>query len=298
MPISLDCVLCLARQSLEASRFATSNELIHTSVLKKVFALLQEKGFTNIPPLVAQDVQRIIRHETQNNDPYAVPKRRSNELMLDLINSLFDRVRNSKNPIHTAVQLAIAGNSIDFAVRGDWTDESILNAIETAMQKPIDGDIDRFIQCVTKAKHILYLLDNSGEIVCDRVLVEELLRIFPDVKITAIVRGVPVLNDATMDDAIQIGLDKIVDVFDNGNDAVGTILEQCGKPFLNAFDKADMIIAKGLANYETLIEYTYEQVPKTICYLFKAKCQFIAKYTGIKLGDPALIITETNKTQL
>ncbi|MDR1291538.1 MAG: ARMT1-like domain-containing protein [Planctomycetaceae bacterium] len=292
MPISLDCVLCLARQSLEASRFATGDELIHTSVLKKVFALLQEKGFTNIPPLVAQDVQRIIRHETQNNDPYSAQKRRSNKLMFDLMDSLIERVRGSKNPIHSAVQLAIAGNSIDFAVRGDWTDESTLNTIEAAMRKPIDGDIDKFIGCVARSKHILYLLDNSGEIVCDRILIEELLRFFPEVKITAVVRGTPVLNDVTIDDANQIELDKIVEVIDNGNDAVGTILEQCGKPFLDAFGTTDTIIAKGLANYETLIEYTREQVPQTICYLFKAKCQFIAKYTGIKLGDPAIIITE------
>jgi uncharacterized protein with ATP-grasp and redox domains len=292
MPISLDCVLCLARQSLEASRFATRDESVHATVLKKVFVLLQEKGFTNIPPLVAQDVQRIIRQETHNNDPYAIPKNRSNKLMLDLIDSLFARVRNSENSIHTALQLAIAGNSIDFAVRGDWTDESILDAIETAMLKSINGKVDKFITHVKKAKHILYLLDNCGEIVCDRVLIEELLRFCPNVKITAVVRGAAVLNDATIEDANHIGLDKIVNVIDNGNDAVGTILEQCSNQFADIFKTTDLIIAKGLANYETLIEYTKEQIPQTICYLFKAKCQFIAKYAGIKLGDPALIITE------
>jgi uncharacterized protein with ATP-grasp and redox domains len=291
MPVSLDCVLCLARQSLEASRFATGDESIHAVVLKKVFVLLQEKGFTNIPPLVAQDVQRIIRNETKNNDPYAVPKFRSNELMLGLIDSLFERVRKSDNPIHAATQLAIAGNSIDFAVRGDWTDNAIINSIESAMQKQIDGEVDKFIECAKRAKHILYLLDNSGEIVCDRILIEELKRVFPNVKITAVVRGAAVLNDATKIDATQIGLDKIVNVIDNGNDAVGTILEQCSKSFIDIFKTTDMIISKGLANYETLIEYNSEQIPQTICYLFKVKCQFISKYTGIKLGSPALIIT-------
>jgi uncharacterized protein with ATP-grasp and redox domains len=290
MPISLDCVLCLARQSLEASRFATGDELIHTLVLKKVFALLQEKGFTNIPPLVAQEVQRIIRKETQNADPYAVPKFRSNELMLGLLESLFDRVRKSNSPIHAAVQLAIAGNSIDFAVRGDWTDESIINVIETALEKQIDGDVDKFIECVMGSTNILYLLDNSGEIVCDRILIEELIRFVPNVKITAVVRGEAVLNDATRADAIQVGLDKIVDVIDNGNDGVGTILEQCGKTFCDVFKSSDLIISKGLANYETLIEYDSERVSQTVCYLFKAKCPFISRYAGIKLGDPALII--------
>jgi uncharacterized protein with ATP-grasp and redox domains len=289
MPISLDCVLCLARQSLEAARFATGVESIHATVLQKVFALLQEKGFTNIPPLVAQDVQRIIRQETQNNDPYEKPKKQSNKLMLDLIDSLFDRVHKSNNPIHAATQLAIAGNSIDFAVRGDWTDESILEVIETSMSKPINGNVDEFITRTKKAKHILYLLDNCGEIVCDRVLIETLLGFFPDVKITAIVRGAAVLNDATINDAKQIGLDKIVDVIDNGNDAVGTILEQCGKPFKDVFETTDLIISKGLANYETLIEYSHKQIPQTICYMFKAKCKFISEYTGIKLGEQALI---------
>ncbi|MDR2761311.1 MAG: ARMT1-like domain-containing protein [Planctomycetaceae bacterium] len=295
MPISLDCVLCLARQSLEASRFATCDESIHASVLKKVFALLQEKGFTNIPPLVAQEVQRIIRRETKNNDPYAVPKSRSNELMLGLIDSLFDRVRNSESPVSVAVQLAIAGNSIDFAVRGDWSDESILNVIETALEKKIDGDVNKFIDCVKNSKHILYLLDNSGEIVCDRILIEEIMRLVPNIKITAVVRGEAVLNDATKYDANQIGLDKIVNVIDNGNDAVGTILEQCGNSFLDVFKTTDLIISKGLANYETLIEYDSKQIPQTICYLFKAKCPFISRYAGIKLGDPALIITSNGE---
>jgi uncharacterized protein with ATP-grasp and redox domains len=295
MPISLDCVICLARQSLEASRFASSDELIHTSVLRRVFVLLQDKGFTTIPPLVAQDVQRIIRQETNNDDPYIVQKRRSNELMLGLRESLRERVRVSKKPIHTAVQLAIAGNAIDFAVRGDWTDESMLEAIEAAMLKRIDGDVEMFIERVCRARRILYLLDNSGEIVCDQILIAELMRFLPDVKITAVVRGTPVLNDVTINDATQIGLDKEITVIDNGNDAVGTVLEQCSKQFIDAYKTTDLIISKGLANYETLVEYKPEELPKTVCYLFKAKCKFISQYTGIKLGDPALIIIENGK---
>jgi uncharacterized protein with ATP-grasp and redox domains len=210
--------------------------------------------------------------------------------MMNLLNTFHTRIHNSINPLHTAIKLAIAGNSIDFAVRGDWTDELILNTIESAMNNEIEGDIDKFVNYISKAQHILYLLDNSGEIVCDRILIENLLQSFPNLKITAAVRGMPVLNDVTIKDATQTGLNKIIDIIDNGNDAVGTILEQCSKQFINVLKTTDLIISKGLANYETLIEYTPKQLPQTICYLFKSKCPFIAKYTGIKLGKPAIII--------
>ena len=131
----------------------------------------------------------------------------------------------------------------------------------------------------------MYLLDNCGEIVCDQLLIEEIKRFRPDVGLVAVVRGSPVLNDVTREDVRQTGLDKVVPIIDNGNDAIGTVLEQCSAEFMEVLGNSDTIVAKGLANYETLIEYDAGQLPQTVCYLFKAKCSFIAKCAGVAVGD-------------
>jgi uncharacterized protein with ATP-grasp and redox domains len=290
MPVSLDCVLCLTRQSLEAARFATPDEARHTAVLKAAFQLVQDIGFTEIPPVVAQQIQRIIRKETGNPDPYAEQKRVSNTLMLSVQDELRQRIRNAENPLHLAVQFAIAGNTIDYAVRGDWNKESIIQTFEAAVKEPINGSLEAFREALNRATNILYLLDNCGEIVCDQLFIEELLRQYPNVKITAVVRGLPVLNDAVMSDAKQIHLDKTVPVIDNGNDAVGTILEQSTENFQTALKNCGLILAKGLANYETLVEYDKQTLPMPIVYLFKAKCRFIAKYAGVGFNDSVLRI--------
>ena len=288
MPVSLDCILCLARQSLEAARFASDDPATHERVLRKVLTLVQDEGFTEIPPIVAQSVQRIVRSETGNADPYAIPKRRFNDLMLGLREALRERIRSSPCPMETAVRLAIAGNTIDFAMRADLDERIIHEAIETSLRQPINGSVEMFASAVSSAKNILYLLDNCGEIICDQLLMEEILRLPNPPKIVAVVRGAAVINDATRTDAEQIGLSQTVPVIDNGNDGVGTILEQCGDEFRERFLVSDLLISKGLANYETLVEYDERSLWQQICYLFKAKCAFIASYAGVALGDLVL----------
>ncbi|MGL4595323.1 MAG: damage-control phosphatase ARMT1 family protein [Thermoguttaceae bacterium] len=285
MPASLDCIVCLTRQSLEAARFASSDEATHAAVLRRVLAVVQEKGFTTIPPLVAQEIQQIVREETESLDPYKDAKYRFNELMLSIRDSLRNRVRTSSAPLLTAVHVAIAGNTIDFAVRGDWTPPLVLEAVESALHQSINGDLSEFVKVAARSKNLLYLHDNCGEIVCDQILIEELQRTFPLLKIISVVRGFPVLNDVTREDAIQVGLDQTTTVIDNGNDVLGTALEQCSDEFMAYFHKSDLIVSKGLGNFETLSVYDSIQLPHPILYLFKAKCPFIAKYAGVPFGD-------------
>jgi uncharacterized protein with ATP-grasp and redox domains len=292
MPVSLDCIICLTRQSLEAARFATDDETKHAAVLKKALEIVHEKGFSVIPPLVAQEIQQAIRSESGNADPYLEQKRTSNELMLSVRDSLRKRIQDSPHSLETAIHLAIAGNTIDYAIRGDWDKNSLSDAIGKAMLQPINGNVETLISKISEAKNIIYLLDNCGEIVCDQLLLEEMRRCFPNISLTAAVRGMPVLNDATRADAQLIGLDTFVRVIDNGNDAVGTVLEICSPEFLEAFHAADMVMAKGLANYETLVEYDAEELPPMVAYLFKAKCPFIARFAGVPLGD-LVVRTET-----
>jgi uncharacterized protein with ATP-grasp and redox domains len=285
MPISLDCIICLTRQSLEASRFASRDEFQHAAVLKQTLELVHRKGFTTIPPLIAQEIQRIVRTETGNADPYSVQKQEFNKLMLSVREPLRQKIRDSEHPLRLAVQLAISGNAIDYAVRADWNEIMVLETIESALKQPINGKVEPFIESITHARNVLYLLDNCGEIVCDQLLIEELQRFQPKLRVTAVVRGAAVLNDVTWSDVRQVGLDQSVAVIDNGNDAVGTVLEQCGSEFQAKFKQTDLIIAKGLANYETLIEYNRSKLPQTVYYFFKAKCPFIARFAGVPLGD-------------
>ncbi len=284
MPVSPDCILCLCRQSLDAARFASSDPRLHEQVLRRSLELALERGFADIPPLLGQEIHREIRRITGNADPYLAVKRQFNDVMFSRIEELRAMIRRFANPLEGAVRLAIAGNTIDFALGTSLTTEIVDAAIQKAMHQPINGDLEALFRAVSEAKNVLYIADNSGEIVCDRLLVEEILREFSP-RLTVAVRGVPVINDATREDAERIGLTTLVPVIDNGNDGLGTILEQCSDEFLKAFREADLVIAKGLANFETLIEYGPDRITQNVAYLFKAKCPFIARFSGTELGD-------------
>jgi uncharacterized protein with ATP-grasp and redox domains len=138
----------------------------------------------------------------------------------------------------------------------------------------------------TAARSILYLADNAGEIVFDRLLIERL----PAGRVTVVVRGAPVINDATRADAQVAGLDRIAEIIDNGSDAPGTVLEDCSAQFRERFESADVIIAKGQGNFETL-----SAAGANICFLLKIKCPVLATHTGIELGTQALIHRERGR---
>jgi len=158
------------RQSLEAARFATEDESRHVAVLKQTLDIIRDKGFSVIPPILAQEIHRIVRKETDNPDPYATQKREANHLMLTIRDSLREQIRQSNESLPFAVKVAIASNSIDYAIRGDWNRDLLLQTVESTIRQPINGSTECFIEAIKKAKQILYLLDNCGEIVCDQLL--------------------------------------------------------------------------------------------------------------------------------
>jgi len=180
--------------------------------------------------------------------------------------------------------LAIAGNIIDFGVKTSLTASDLQETIAQSLNGHFNNNqIQEFRDAVRRAENILYLADNAGEIVFDRLLIERL----PIEKITVVVKGTPVINDATMEDANIAGLTRIVEVIDNGSDAPGTILESCCKYFKDRFEKADLIIAKGQGNYETLSE-----IDKNIFFVLKAKCPVIARDLGCEVGE--MILQKSN----
>jgi len=276
MKISIDCIPCFIRQALDAVRFATDDTAVHERVLREVLTATGTMDFHMSPPVMGRHIHRLIRELSRSNDPYLAQKQRFNRIALDLYSDMKQRIRTASNPFDTAVRLAIAGNIIDFGVYGALQSTQLIQTIDASLTAPVTGSISALAKAVERAGTILYLGDNAGEIVFDRLLIEEI----SEKNITFAVRGGPVINDATLDDAAQVGLTNLVDVIDNGSDAPGTVLDTCSDTFRRHFDTADLIIAKGQGNFETL-----SSVEKNIFFLLKAKCPVISNHIGCKTGS-------------
>jgi uncharacterized protein with ATP-grasp and redox domains len=277
MKIYLDCIPCFVRQGLDSARLVTDDERIHEQVTREVLRLAADLDMSQNPPAIGQKIHRLIRKLVDQRDPYKSIKEQFNDLALKLYPELKAQVEQSGNPFSTAVRLAIAGNIIDFGVKTEIAESEVENSIEYSLNGHFDEtQIKVFQDVVSNAEKILYLADNAGEIVFDRLLIEQL----PIQKVTVVVKGNPVINDATMEDAAVAGITELVEVIDNGSDAPGTILQSCSQAFRNSFEAADLIIAKGQGNYETLSD-----TDKNIFFFLKAKCPVIARHLGCEIGD-------------
>lgn len=290
MPSAIDCYLCLLRQSLEASRFASEDVQVHRAVFLDCMKKILESDALAPPPVLGRDIHRVIRQVTGNPDPYLAEKQRANRSMLAQLEAAREKITSSADPLDAAVRLAITGNIIDNAL-GKITRQTIDDAFESALSGPINGSISMLRRAIEESGQIFYLTDNAGEIICDRLLIEQITGLFGK-KVVVAVRGMPIINDATYDDAVVAGLTKLknVEVIDNGNDGLGTFLEECSELFLRHFTGDDLVISKGLANYETLVENSTSFQPKKIAFLFKSKCPFISHYAGTTLGDMVIRI--------
>ena len=282
-----DCIPCFSRQANQAVRTAVEDPAVQERVLGEVLRAIHGIDMSQSPPAMGQRIHRIIRELTGNADPYRRIKQRFNQLALDLWPELKARIACSRNPMETAARLAIAGNVIDCGANGNLEEDNVRDAIGRSIVEPLNGSMTKFRAAISQAETILYLADNAGEIVFDRLLIEQM----PLSKVTVAVRGAPVLNDATVDDAQKAGLTELVEVIDNGSDAPGTILEDCCKSFRERFSKADLVIAKGQGNYETLSE-----VEHNLFFLLKVKCSVIARDIKCEVGAMVLKEAERNAT--
>lgn len=280
MRSSLDCIPCFMRQAVDAVRAISNDPGVHEDVVREVLLLLGKADLSQSPPSLAQDIHRHLRMVMANDDPYRTAKDRENQMALHLLPELRAIVSEASHPLEVAVRLAIAGNVIDMGTAADVTESSLRQAINQALEEPLAGDHEEFYRALEGAASILYLADNAGEIVFDRLLVEQL----GPQRMTVAVRGAPVLNDATLADVCAVGLDGIVEVIDNGSDAPGTILSDCSQEFRRRFAESDLVIAKGQGNFESLSDE-----PGNIFFLFKIKCQVIADQVGIPIDTHVLM---------
>jgi damage-control phosphatase, subfamily I len=280
MNIYLDCVPCFIRQALDAARLATDDEKIHEQVVRDALRLALNTDMSLSPPALAQQIHRHIRGIIGSDDPYFKMKQRFNRLAMEIFSGLESDIAASANPLETAIRLAIAGNIIDCGVKSSIPEHEIESVINESLAADFEaGELADFRRAVDRAGSILYLTDNAGEIVFDKLLIEQL----PMERVTVAVRGYPVINDATMEDAEFAGLTSMVKVIDNGSDAPATILDTCSNEFLDCFNAASLVIAKGQGNYESL-----SNVDKDIFFILKVKCPVIAKDIGRDVGKMIL----------
>jgi damage-control phosphatase, subfamily I len=274
-----DCIPCFLQQALNAARLVTADETIHEQVIRIVLREVADMDLGLPPPAMGKKIYRLIREVSGSEDPYRQIKETYNQFALGLYPEFHAKIAGASNPLETAVRLAIAGNIIDFGVHSQIDPSLVYKTINAALSQELSGNFNGFAQDVRSARKILYLGDNAGEIVFDRLLIEHL----PHEKITFAVRGGPVINDATMADAEAVGLTKLVNVIDNGSDAPGTLVEECSTTFKRSLAEADLVIAKGQGNYESLSELN-----QNIYFIFKVKCRVVAAHIGLETGSLAV----------
>ena len=269
----LDCIPCFFNQALRIGRMSTDDEGKIKKLLDEVGMMLGNIPLESTPPETGRLIQQKIRESTGNTDPYKNIKAKNIQEALRLYPRLKREVEESKDRILTAIRIAIAGNVIDMGPNKSFNMEDDL--AEILKRDFAICDYDSFRQGLDNADEILYIGDNAGESIFDKVLIEEMQK-----PVTYVVRGRPIINDVTYDEAIEAGIHKVADILSSGTDAAGTVLETCTAEFKSVYRKSKFIISKGQGNYEALSE---EKRP--IFFLLKAKCHVIADDIGVSEGD-------------
>ncbi|WP_455391798.1 damage-control phosphatase ARMT1 family protein [[Eubacterium] cellulosolvens] len=279
MKVKLDCIPCFQRQALEAARFVTNDIGVQEKILRRVITELEKMDWTGTPPEMAHTVHQIVKEECNVSDPYKDIKKQFNDIALSLYPELKEIINKSAEPLLTAVRLAIAGNVIDFGANSQFDlKETISNVLgkEFAL-----NDYDKLLEILRKSKSLLYLADNTGEIVFDKLLLETILSKYKIDKIIFGVKGAPIINDAMLEDAEYVGINKLlgVELIKIGIGLPNTGLERNSAEFLNILNSSDIVISKGQGNYEALSKNC------GIFFLLMAKCPVIADDLNVKLGE-------------
>jgi uncharacterized protein with ATP-grasp and redox domains len=275
----LECLPCFFGQITRTLNYAGVNGDRERSILHKAEKIIERASLDEVPARTTTLIHRLLREET-GVDPYKQVKDSYNRIAIERLPRLRSSAAAMPDRLEGGVRIAIAGNVIDFGIYESF---DLDRSLSESFALPLSSlDYHNFAQAAADARRILYLCDNAGEIVYDRVLIETLSDRGKDV--TAVVKGSPVINDATLDDASTAGITECAVVIDNGNDGIGTLLEACSQQFIDAYRSADLIISKGQANYETLVQ---EKDARTF-FLFKVKCPVVARVLDRENGDIVL----------
>jgi len=273
MKTYFDCLPCFLNQALRAAKIATDDEGKVKEVLDEVGLMLKDIPLESSPPESGRLVYRKVSEITGNWDPFREIKDKSTKKAMSLYPFLKSHVEKSNDRLLAAIRIAIAGNVIDFGPGRAFDIEK--DTDKTLKKEFAICDYNKFKDCLDKADEILYLGDNAGECVFDRILIEEMKK-----PVIYVVRNTPVINDATYEDAVKAGIDKVATILSSGTDAPGTVLKTCSLKFKNVYKNSKFIISKGQGNYEAL---SNERC--AIFFLLTVKCQVITNDIGAGEGD-------------
>ena len=275
MKTQFECIPCIINSYLKLVETGVIPEHKQEVILRQLLQYLSTVDYDQSPPMLGRTLQRVIRESLQNPDPYHQIKQHYNQMMMDLYSSFKEIVEHSEDPFDTAMRMAIAGNVIDFGAKYQF---DIMDSINRVKEHELAIDDSRFLRDdLEHAQTLLYIGDNCGEIVLDKLFLETVevpQKYF-------VVRESPVINDITLDDAEMTGMDEIATILTTGDDSPGAVWESASKDFRDHFSNADVIISKGQGNLEGLIDVPHDH----IYFLLVTKCDLIGEKIGTRNGD-------------
>lgn len=282
MKYSVECLPCLVNQTVRVVKRFISEEEEQLRLVKEVMAEMLLVDDDTTSPYIAHRIQETLARALGNPDPYKEEKVYYNQEMMKLLPNFSRLIDEAADPFAAAVKLAAAGNIIDFGPGYDLSPATVLKTIAATMEMPLPEDtLTALKEDLAQAKTLLYLGDNTGEIVFDRVFVEAIKENYPDVRIYFAARGKPVLNDITEEDAYLVKMNEFAEIINNGTSIPGTMLEYVTPAFREIFEQADVIISKGQGNFECLLGSGREN----LYHLFLCKCDLFVDRLGVRKND-------------
>ena len=277
------CIPCIINQSYNAAKlFTNGNKDLQLKIIKEACEEVKKVNSDFTAPLFAKSLQEIVEKNLRIKNPYKKIKEKNLDEAEKFIPYLSALLENSEDRIEWAVRIAAAGNIIDIGANPNF---NILDEINKISSDNIDlSELPNFKNGLENSNFILYIGDNYEEALFDKFLLDEL----KDKRVVFAVRSQPILNDITLIDARNLGIDKICEVIESGSKIAGTNIKECTNEFMELYRNADMIIAKGQGNYETLLN---EERP--IYFLFKVKCEVISQRCGKPVGRGVLLFNQT-----
>ncbi len=279
MNITNDCVECIIGQIDKALVLLNVDENKSNTIKKAILEKSKSFCFNKTPPYVAKDVYEYLAMQINSNDPLEELKQQSIQNAIEFLPFVHKKIENSQDKLFTAIKASVAGNVIDFGAKEQFSLEDEINKVfETNFA--VD-DYKTLKENIEEKKSILILADNAGENVFDKILIKTIKQLYPDKDLTYATRGKPIINDITTKEALQIGIDKYAKVISSGVDTPGCELSRASKEFLEIFNNSELIISKGMGNYECLESKNNNK----IFFIFKVKCNVVADSINKNIGD-------------
>ena len=291
MKIKFECPSCLINRACVESEKAVADPFLRLETLLSTFTAIAIHATVDVTPAYLGTIRdRTIKRVSRNPDPFREDKRASNEAALKSVPQARDYVLDGVDQsqrFRRACLVSIVGNAFEFGIKGyHFEYESIPRLIEAAEDDIAIDHISEIETMARRSSKMLLLADNAGEIAFDSILIEQLRQM--GISVTVAVKAAPISNDATMEDAVEVGISDLANrVITTGTDSVGLLLEECSAEFLAEYERAELIIAKGMAHYETLSEL---KLARPHALMFKAKCSPIASNLGVPLGKNVAIL--------